>query len=293
MIDLELIVLLDTVHRRGTLTSAAEELGKVPSALSYTIQKYEDALGFSLFQRDGRRVRFTEAGRHIYNRGVPLLQSAVQLREEAVTIARGFEPRLRVAVDAWVALTAVTPALNTLLSDFPDLELQVSEEALSGTWEALLDSRVDVAIGAPGPKPSVAGVQTEAVCELPGVFAVAAHHPLAASDSVADQAQLSGERWVILRDTARSWVPREVLAFNPPKKLMVGSMGDKIAAQVAGLGVGFLPEHLIRRELADGRLVAPRVSLERVQPKLLLAWRSDSRGRGLQQLLKLLRSHFA
>jgi DNA-binding transcriptional LysR family regulator len=192
-----------------------------------------------------------------------------------------------------VALAAVTPVLNTLLSDFPDLELQVSEEALSGTWEALLDSRVDVVIGAPGPKPSVAGVQTETICELPGVFAVAAHHPLAASNSIADQAQLAGERWVILRDTARSWVPREVLAFNPPKKLLVGNMGDKIAAQAAGLGVGFLPEHLIRRELANGRLVAPGVSLERVQPALLLAWRSDSRGRGLQQLLKLLRSHFA
>ncbi len=285
MIDLDLIVLLDTVRRRGTVAAAAEELDRVPSALSYTIQKYEDALGFALFKRQGRSVGFTEAGKLLLERGLPLLQQANQLRDEAETLARGREPRLRIAVEAWLTLDAIAPALADLYSTYPDIEVQVYEEALSGTWEALIEGRVDVAVGAPTPKPGLPGIQTDVIGTVEAVFAVAPAHQLAASQHPVTLEQMVNERWVILRDTARSWVPREVLGFSPKRRLMVGSMRDKIAAQVAGLGVGFLPRQRVASLLASGDLVAVDLKDNRVPSELLLAWRTDSRGEGLQHFV--------
>lgn len=287
MIDLKLIVLLDAIHRRGTLASAAEELGKVPSAVSYIIQKYEDSLGFSLLRKDGRRVRFTEAGRHLYERGLPLLQSSVELADEARTIARGVEPRLRIAVEAWLTLDAITPALTELLHRFPELELQVFEEALSGTWEALLEGRVDIAIGAPGPKPGVPGIQAEAMVQRPGVCVASPDHPLTRESAPVSEARLAEERWIILRDTARAWVPREILNFQPRRRLSVGTMSEKIAAQKAGLGIGYLPRHLVDSAFMEGTLVEINAESSRSDPELLTAWRSDSRGRGLKALIDL------
>lgn len=286
MIDLELIVLLDAVKRRGTFAAAAEELDRVPSALSYSIQKYEDALGFALFRRQGRSVRFTEAGKYLHEQGVGLLQQAASLKVEAETIAMGREPRLRIAVEAWLTLDAITPVLTDLYVHYPDIEVQVFEEALSGTWEALIEGRVDVAVGAPTPRPGISGIQTDVIGQVQGVFAVAPHHALAKTRGPLSREQLSQERWVILRDTARAWVPREVLGFAPSRRLVVGSMGDKVAAQLAGLGVGYLPRAVVQPHLDTGALVALNTPDHRPAAELLLAWRTDSRGQGLQHFIK-------
>lgn len=293
MIDLELIRLLDTVKRRGTLAAAADELNKVPSALSYTIQKYEDELGYALLQRAGRGVQFTEAASHLYARGLPLLQQAGLLTEEASAIALGHEPRLRIAVEAWLTLEAITPALTQFYQRFPNIEIDVVEEALSGTWEALIERRVDIAVGAPTPKPQVSNIQTDIIGSLGGVFAVAPNHPLATWKDTSADIDLTKERWIMLRDSARSWVPREVLTFMPEERLTVGSMGDKIAAQAAGLGVGYLPVHLIKEQLQRGELVALPIADDRAKIDLLLAWRTDSRGFGLQLLRRCIAASLA
>lgn len=284
MIDLQLVVLLDAVKRRGTLAAAAEELGKVPSALSYTIQKYEEEQGYSLFQRSGRGVRFTEAARHLHAQGMVILEQTTRLQDEASAIAFGREPRLRIAVEAWLTLEAIAPALARFYEQFPDVEVDVTEEVMSGTWEALIEGRVDLVIGAPTPKPQGSGIQTEILGTLESCFAVAPHHPIAKTKGPATSVALEQERWIILRDSARSWVPRDMLAFTPKRRMLVQSMRDKIDAQIAGLGVGYLPVHLAKPYLNRGELVLLPVLDEREQTDLLLAWRTDSRGVALEYL---------
>ena len=55
-LTLEAIRVLDAIDRRGSFAAAADELGKVPSALSYTVQKLEDELDAMLFDRSGHRT---------------------------------------------------------------------------------------------------------------------------------------------------------------------------------------------------------------------------------------------
>ena len=43
-LTLEAIRVLDAIDRRGSFAAAADELGKVPSALSYTVQKLEEVI---------------------------------------------------------------------------------------------------------------------------------------------------------------------------------------------------------------------------------------------------------
>lgn len=55
--------LFQAIAREGSLTRAAEHLHLSPSALSVQLQKLEQQLGHGLFERQGRRLVLTEAGR--------------------------------------------------------------------------------------------------------------------------------------------------------------------------------------------------------------------------------------
>ena len=88
-LTLEAIRVLDAIDRRGSFAAAADELGKVPSALSYTVQKLEDELDAMLFDRSGHRTKFTPAGRMLLERGRVLLEAAEHLVGETRALARG------------------------------------------------------------------------------------------------------------------------------------------------------------------------------------------------------------
>ncbi|TMP51016.1 LysR family transcriptional regulator, partial [Pseudoalteromonas sp. S1612] len=60
-ITIEALLLLDAIEQRGSYTTAAEQLNKLPSALSYIGNKLEEQLKVTLFQRQGRRAVFTPA----------------------------------------------------------------------------------------------------------------------------------------------------------------------------------------------------------------------------------------
>ena len=65
--------------------------------------------------------------------------------------------------------------------------------------------------------------------------------------------------------------------------LTVPSMALKIAAQVRGLGCGYLPEPLIRAELASGRLIEKARIPARRPAMLSYAWRVGGREPGPAQ----------
>ena len=60
-ISLEQLQILETIARRGSFASAARALGKVPSALSYSVRKLEEELDVLLFDRRGRIAKPTDA----------------------------------------------------------------------------------------------------------------------------------------------------------------------------------------------------------------------------------------
>ncbi len=56
------LTMIDTIERTGSFAAAARELGKVPSALTYSVRQLEESLDVLLFDRRSRQARFTAAG---------------------------------------------------------------------------------------------------------------------------------------------------------------------------------------------------------------------------------------
>ncbi|MEJ2418819.1 MAG: LysR family transcriptional regulator, partial [Exilibacterium sp.] len=80
-ITLDALQALDAIERRGSFAKAAEELNKATSALYYTVQKLEEQLGVTVFQRQGRRSVLTASGRWLLDEGRTILGATTYLAD--------------------------------------------------------------------------------------------------------------------------------------------------------------------------------------------------------------------
>jgi len=287
-ISLEALMVLDAIDHRGSFAAAAEELNKVPSALSYIIQKLEEQLGISIFVRQGRRSVLTPAGKHLLEEGRKILSAVEQIGNQTQTIANGWEPKINIAVDSILDISHIYEKLSIFLNEYPSIELHLHEEVMKGTWEALIDDRVDLVIGAPTPAPNHQGLSTRHFSKVDNVLAAAPSHSLVRSNKRITTELLKQYRTIVVRDSVRFDVARTTNVIEQSNHLYVQSVGQKIKAISANLGIGFLPRARIEQELASGKLVELPNDIPVTNNELLIAWKVVNRGKGLEKLRQIL-----
>jgi DNA-binding transcriptional LysR family regulator len=284
----ESLALIDAIVRHGSFAQAARTLDRVPSAVTYSVRRLEDDLDVLLFDRRGHRAQLTPAGAEMLREGRHLLAAADDLVRRVKRVARGWEQELRIALDGVIAFERLLPFLSGFCEVAPT-QVRITHEVLGGTWDALGAGRADLGIGASqsGPESSRLGVayRTLEIGRMPFVFAVAPTHPLAAMAPPLPIAELRRYRQVIVADTSQLLTPRAAGLFGAPDILTVPTMQAKLAAQAAGLGVGYLPEPLARAAIERGELVSKETEHTRDEGAgvpLHIAWRADARGKALQ-----------
>jgi DNA-binding transcriptional LysR family regulator len=285
-LSLDSLRLVDAVARRGGFAGAAAELNRAPSAVTYAARRLEEDLDVLLFDRRGYRARLTPAGEELLREGRQLLAAAEDLRRRVQRVAQGWERELRIAVDSVLPFAGLLPLLEAFCGQAPT-QLRLSHEVLGGTWDALVSGRADLALGATAGAPSSqhgAGYRTRKLGEVQFVFAVAPGHPLAAADAPLSAAQMRAHRQIVVGDTSQRLAPRAAGLLGAADTITVPTMADKIAAQAAGLGVGYVPLHLVRGHVARGELVVKGTESEREHGErvpLYAAWRADARGKAI------------
>ena len=287
-ITLESLQILDAIDRRGSFAAAAEEVFRVPSALTYTMQKLESDLGVPLFDRTGRRALLTPAGRVLLDEGRILLQAADALECRVQRVATGWETELRIALDMMLDITALFPLIETFYTQMSGTRLRLSHEVLGGSWDALATNRADLVIGVSGDGPPGGGYVTHKIGDAEFVFAVAPCHPLAAVEQPITAHELLKHRAIAIADTSRQLSTRSSGLLDGQDVLTVPDVNAKLAAQIAGLGAGFLPRSMAEKEVTAGRLVICEVAEQKPLVPLYLAWRSRDKGRALRWFQKQL-----
>jgi len=282
-LSLDALLVLDAIARKGSFAAAAEELHRVPSAITYTVQKLEQDLDVQLFDRSGHRARLTRAGEELLRDGRYLLRAATDIECRVQRIAKGWETELRIAYNDIIASERFGTLLASFYEDAPSTRLRLSAEILGGCWDALFSGRADLVIGAPGDSPPETGAVVRPFGEVPFIFAVAPMHPLAAAAEPVPSSEVLRYRVIVAADTSRSLAPWTAGLAVGQDTLTVSTMRDKVEAQIQGLGVGYVPANLARTALESGRLVRKHVEDEGDKvTRLSLAWRSRDTGKALK-----------
>ncbi|MBL1378915.1 LysR family transcriptional regulator [Zobellella iuensis] len=284
-LTLEALRVLDAIERRGSFAAAADELGKVPSALSYTIQKLEDELDLALFDRSGHKTQFTPVGRLLLERGRQLLHAATQLVEDARALERGWETRITLAVDAIMPSERLFPVLDAL-SRQTETDIKLAHEVLAGTWEALETGRADLAI-TPLREDAVMspGIKTQFLYQETFVYVAHPDHPIHQETGPLTEEVLSRYRAIAVADTARFKPPLTFRLFDKQSRLTVSTMQDKITAVKAGLGISSVPLSWLGDMLEKGELKEVSTSC-RETTDVVLAWRRDAMGKAKSWLIR-------
>jgi DNA-binding transcriptional LysR family regulator len=289
-ISLDSLLILDAIDRGGSFAAAGVELHKVPSTISYTVSKLEQDLGVQVFERLGPKVSLTSAGKELLKEGRYLLKAAEDLEHRVRRVASGWETELSIGMDSIFSPTALVEDITEFYKVANLTRLRFSQEALSGSWEALMDRRVDLLIGAAGEGPSGGGYNSVLIGSTSFVFAVAPNHPLATIQQPLGKAELYQYRAITVSDSVRKMPPRTVGLLFGQDTLAVPNMRTKYEFQLAGLGFGFLPEPLARDAIANGLLVEKRVEEPRQPESIYMAWRSGHEGAGLKWWIERIKS---
>lgn len=287
-LSLEALQVLDAIDRKGSFASAADELHRVPSAITYSVRQLEEGLGIELFDRRGHRAVLTDAGRELLSEGRRLLQAAADLECRVQQVAKGWEAELRIAVDTLIGLDRIFGLVAEFYEQRTGTRLRLAHEVLGGTWDALASGRADLAIGAPGDAPSGRNFATVSLGQVEMVFVAAPFHPIASEKGPLTAAVIEKYRAVSIADTSRLLAPRTVGLLSGQDVLTVPSLEAKAAAHVAGLGVGFLPRWIAEREALAGRLRILDVEVPRPLGQHVVAWRPEQAGKGLKWFVKRL-----
>lgn len=265
------------------MAAAAREMGLVPSAVTYRVRQIEDALDVLLFDRSAKQARITPAGEELLQGGEHVLQELDAVARRVQRVATGWEPQLTIAVDSLISKRTMFELCEAFFvsgekNSPPPTRLRIQGETLSGTWHALLDGQADLAIGGSIESVAQTGIQAKPLGDVPFVFAVAPHHPLASAKQPLQDKVIQEHRIVAVADSTRRKQSVTVGILPGQDVLTVSTMPDKLDAQLRGLGCGFVPHCIARPYVETGRLVL--LATERIPraPKVNYAWHTPARG---------------
>jgi DNA-binding transcriptional LysR family regulator len=287
-LTLDGLEVLDAIDRRGSFAAAAEELHRVPSAITYSVQQMEESLDIALFDRRGHRAKLTGAGRELLDEGRHLLRAAADLECRVRQVAKGWEAELRIAVSTLIGIDKLYGIVAEFYAANTGTRLKFLHEVLGGTWDALASGRADVAIGASGDMPAGAAYTARPFGQVEMVLVAAPSHPLAKQAGPVTEAMLLQHRAVSIADSSRLLPPRTAGLLSGQDVLTVATLADKVAAHVAGLGVGWLPRRVAEREARAGRLAILATEAQRPPVEMVVAWRPAAAGKATRWFVKRL-----
>ena len=289
-LTLEALEVLDAIDRKGSFAAAANALYRVPSAITYNVQKLEENLGVVLFKREGRRSVLTPAGSVLLEQGRELLAAAERLAETTRQVDSGWESRFNIGIDSILEFEPYYRLIDQFYRLKPDLEINIHEEVLGGSWEAVINDRVDLVLGAGNPPTNAQGYKYLEMQTIQWVFAVPPEHELAQRDLPIKQQDIECYRAVVVRDSSRHFAPLSQRLFSNQPVLSVPTITEKIYAQKLGLGVGFLPRHRIAHWLRDRTLVEVPVIMAIADTPINMAWKTNNKGRALRWFIDALKA---
>jgi len=254
MVTLKQLQTLDAVVRAGSFQAGAKALHKTHPSVINLLRKLESQLGFTLFDRSGYRTALTEAGQAFYQRSLPLLGDHEALEDLARHLRQGRETHLRVVIGDVTPLAATLQILRGFADLYPQVQLDLDFENLSGPRERLLDGEADLIVhhlDIADPRFEYQPMTRLAIVPVvaPGFLDIGIHPSMRYEDM---QPYLQ----CIIRDTARHSEKDQYFVLDNAPCMTVGDQHTKKAVILQGMAWGHMPDFMIADELETGALVS-------------------------------------
>lgn len=237
------------VVETGGFSRAADRCAVAQPSLSQQVIKLEKEIGSPLFDRLGRSIAITEAGRLLYPRAKRILMEVDSARDavvEDLDVGRG---RLTVGAIPTVAPYLLPDALAAFRQSWPEAELFITEDVTDNLVRMLVDCEIDIALMA-GPLDDPRLV-IETLAHEPLLCVVHPDHPFARRRRVPVD-KLAGEAAVVLHEM--HCLSQQVNAFctsrgvRPRIVCRAAQLSTVMRLVALGVGISLAPQSAVSRE---------------------------------------------
>lgn len=163
-----------------SFSRAAERLHLTQPAVSKRIRALESQLDCRLFDRVGRRIYLTDAGRVLRPRAEAMLRTLGDTQRELKDLGRKVAGELSLATSHHVGLHRLAPALRSFTRRYPDVQLDIRFEDSEDAYDLVRRAETEIAVVTLNPKGDPE-LTAAALWDDPLDFVVAEDHPLARS----------------------------------------------------------------------------------------------------------------
>ena len=252
--DLEGLAIFARVAEFRSFSRAAEELKLSKATVSKAVGRIEARLGARLFNRTSRRLALTEAGQALATRAAAMLAEGEAAESEALSQSAAPRGLVRLAAPMSFGVLYIAPLLPDFFRAHPGISIDLH---LSDAQADLIGGGFDAAIRIAALPDS--SLMARRLCDMP-IHLVAApgylkahgkpRHPL----QLAEHAGL-GYSYQLTPDTWRFHNKGgETASVRPSGPLRVNNGEAMLPSLIAGLGIGVLPQFIVRDALARKEL---------------------------------------
>lgn len=245
----------EAVGRLGSLRRAADELHVTPGAVSQQLRKLQDELGVTLLEKDGRRLRLTDAGRQLMAAsGVALGELTGCLNGLATRAAGRDRRRMVLSVPLSLGVSWLLPRLFGFLelAGIAELDLRHATGAADVDWRG-----VDAALVYDNPPfpgfwwEKLSDVQLRPVMS-PRLWQASGFESAEAFTRQRLLHEDDGSEW-------RRWLSAARVSRAADRNAHFDSLVMVLAAAEAGDGVALVSDFVTHEAVRMGRLVAPQI----------------------------------
>ncbi|MCL4410266.1 MAG: LysR family transcriptional regulator [Gammaproteobacteria bacterium] len=246
---------LTQVVESGSLQAAANTLHRTAPALSLTLSKLEDDVGFAILDRRGYRLQLTAEGQQFLRHAYELLRQHDRLNSVVAQLRDGAEPQLHIGYDYSCNPDFLLPAIHQIQQAFPVTEVVVTGHSQLQALQHVREGKIELALTPWLPTfQQMADFESLRVGEFQLVVLMARRlveqHGMPTTRNA-----LSEIPHLLPKELNMGISPEQIYRLSGSSRLRVNDAHTMVQFLRSGVGWGIIPRDLVRQSLAKGELV--------------------------------------
>ena len=139
------LVTFKTILEMGSFQKAADKLGYTQSTVTFQIKQLEDELALKLFEKIGRRMELTQAGKDIMPYIDMILQGAEQISNYGKSLSE-ISGSLKLAIPDSILIYTMQPFIQAFSHEAPNVQLIINSLTSGEVNQSIIDGTADIGI---------------------------------------------------------------------------------------------------------------------------------------------------
>ena len=276
-IDLRDLRYFETIAELQHIGKASERLNRTQPALSSCLRRLEDVFGSPLFEKAGRGIRLTDAGKVLLKWARRVRLDIDDARHEFDVFGKGLSGHIRIGLAPTAAQFLLPKAARQLIDQGPDISLRTVVGLIDSLKPLLRTGDIDLMIGTE--QPNETGFVSHFVAEDVVVVTANANHPIfKRKPKLSD---LTAYRWALqpVGAPARDWLDHvfDKYHLGRPNVQVESTMLLALPALIAETSLlSFVSRLHLGKNYAGGQLKEVPVHEVNMTRRLVLTYRENS-----------------